>query len=103
MHTFRTVVEQESFSAAARKLNVVTSAVSRQINDLEAHFGCRLLQRTTRSMTLTEEGREYLAGFSEILDRLASLQDDMSERQQVVAGELRITSRCIHCVLAYSR
>lgn len=92
MHTFRTVVEQESFSAAARKLSVVTSAVSRQVNDLEAHFGCRLLQRTTRSMTLTEEGREYLAGFSEILDRLASLQDDMSERQQVVAGELRITS-----------
>ncbi len=92
MQTFRTVVEQQSFSAAARELNVVTSAVSRQVNDLEVHFGCKLLQRTTRSMTLTEEGREYLTGFSEILDRLSSLQEDMSERQQVVAGQLRITS-----------
>lgn len=92
MQTFRMVVEQQSFSAAARELNLVTSAVSRQVNDLEEHFGCKLLQRTTRSMTLTEEGREYLTGFSDILDRLSDLQDDMTERQQIVAGQLRITS-----------
>ena len=92
MQTFRTVVEQQSFSAAVRELNLVTSAVSRQVNDLEEHFGCKLLQRTTRSMTLTEEGREYLGGFSDILDRLSDLQDDMTERQQIVAGQLRITS-----------
>ncbi|MEH6471141.1 MAG: LysR family transcriptional regulator [Halopseudomonas sp.] len=42
MHTFHTVVEQQSFSAAARELNVVISAVSRQVTELEQRLGCKL-------------------------------------------------------------
>lgn len=92
MHTFRTVVEQRSFSGAARELNVVVSAVSRQVSDLEQRLGCKLLQRSTRSMTLTEEGREYLANIDDILERVDRLEQDVSERQQTIAGQLRITS-----------
>lgn len=92
MATFRKVVEQSSFSGAAKELNVVTSAVSRQVADLEKHLGCKLLQRSSRSMTLTEEGREYLDGINKILDHVSRLEQNMSERQNIVAGELRITS-----------
>jgi len=92
MRTFRTVVEQQSFSEAARKLNLATSAVSRQVTDLEQRFGCKLLQRTTRSMTLTDEGRDYLAGIDDILDRVAQLEEEITERRNVIAGRLRITS-----------
>jgi LysR family transcriptional regulator for bpeEF and oprC len=49
MRTFITVVEQQSFSGASRQLNIVTSAVSRQVVDLEKHYGCQLLYRTTRA------------------------------------------------------
>ena len=57
---FREVCKQMSFTRAAEQLNLVPSAVSRQINELEKHLGVRLLQRTTRSISLTDEGRRYL-------------------------------------------
>ncbi|MEH6651733.1 MAG: LysR family transcriptional regulator [Motiliproteus sp.] len=92
MHSFRTVVEQQSFSGASRQLNIATSAISRQVTELEQHLGCKLLQRTTRSMTLTAEGRDYLAGFDDILDRVKQLEQQMSEKQRQISGHLRITS-----------
>lgn len=92
IRVFCCVVEQQSFSAAARELNVVISAVSRQVTDLEQHYGCRLLNRTTRSMSLTAEGQLYLARFEAILDSVAALDRDATARQQVVAGSLRITA-----------
>lgn len=92
MTTFRTVVEQKSFSGAAKELNVVTSAVSRQVADLEKYLACKLLQRSSRSMTLTEEGREYLDGINRVLEQISELEQTMSERQNIVGGELRITS-----------
>ena len=47
-------------SQAANQLNLVPSAVSRKITELEKYLGVRLLQRTTRSVSLTEEGKRYL-------------------------------------------
>jgi len=92
IQTFKVVVEQQSFSAAARELNLVVSAVSRQVTELEQHLNCKLLHRTTRSMNLTEEGRQYLQGFDEILQRVDSLQQEMQEKQQQISGQLRITA-----------
>lgn len=60
IEVFQEVCKQKSFSKAAHKLNLVPSAVSRQINELEKHLGIRLLQRTTRSISLTTDGRRYL-------------------------------------------
>jgi DNA-binding transcriptional LysR family regulator len=57
---FVRVAETESFSLAAKQLGLGQSAVSKQISTLEDQLGARLLHRTTRSITLTDEGREFL-------------------------------------------
>ncbi|MFM2087154.1 MAG: hypothetical protein RLZZ237_2023 [Pseudomonadota bacterium] len=61
MAVFAQVVDSGGFSAAARHLGVATSAVSRHVARLEAHLGGRLLQRTTRSLSLTELGEQVHA------------------------------------------
>jgi DNA-binding transcriptional LysR family regulator len=63
MSTFIVVIDRGSFSAASRELNIVTSAISRQVSDLEEHFTCQLLYRSTRAMSLTAEGKQYLEKF----------------------------------------
>ena len=57
MATFVRVVDAGSLSAAARSLPSSLTSVSRQISELEQHFGTRLLLRTTRRLALTEDGR----------------------------------------------
>ncbi|MFB3104324.1 MAG: LysR family transcriptional regulator, partial [Pseudomonadales bacterium] len=56
---FVAVVENGGFTAAARTLGISKSAVSKRINQLEAHLGVRLLHRTTRKLSLTEAGERY--------------------------------------------
>ena len=92
MRTFVIVTEKNSFSDASRELNLVTSAVSKQVSDLEAHFSSQLLYRTTRAMHLTSEGKYYLEQFKDIIARVDSLEDIASERQQRVAGHLCISA-----------
>jgi DNA-binding transcriptional LysR family regulator len=67
MTTFVAVVDQGGFTQAARRLKVSPSAVTRSIAALEEHLGARLLQRTTRSVTLTDVGARYLARARQIL------------------------------------
>ncbi|MFC3101177.1 LysR family transcriptional regulator [Altererythrobacter lauratis] len=59
MQTFVAVAEAGSFSAAAHSLGVTQSTVSKQVAALESHLEARLFQRTTRSLTLTEEGQRF--------------------------------------------
>lgn len=92
MRTFLVVVELKSFSAASRQLNLVTSAVSRQVADLEKYYNCQLLYRTTRMMRLTSEGQHYLERFRDILSRLDLLENEVHDREQLIAGSLSITA-----------
>lgn len=92
MRTFLLVVDEMSFSAASRKLNLVTSAVSRQVSDLEQYFDCQMLYRTTRAMHLTAEGEFYHQQFQSILHQLDQLESSASERQDKIAGHLRLTA-----------
>ncbi len=92
MRTFLLVTEKESFSGAARELNIVTSAVSKQVVDLETHFAAQLLYRTTRAMHLTVEGTYYVERFKDILSRIDDLEDIANERQQRIAGHIRISA-----------
>ncbi|WP_081879089.1 LysR family transcriptional regulator, partial [Photobacterium sanctipauli] len=92
MRTFLAVVEHNSFSAASRQLNIVTSAVSRQVSDLEKHFGCQLLYRTTRAMHLTAEGQYYGEEFKAVIAKLDALEVGAYERQHRIAGHLRLTA-----------
>ena len=59
MEAFVRVVEAGSFVAAADRLGISTSSLSRMIADLEQHLGTRLLHRTTRRLSLTESGQAY--------------------------------------------
>ncbi|MGB5998841.1 MAG: LysR family transcriptional regulator [Marinomonas sp.] len=88
---FQQVAKEQSFTRAAEQLNLVPSAVSRQINELEKWLGIRLINRTTRSLHLTKEGRDYLEKMALILDQVESLQQS-PQNPQTLKGKLRITA-----------
>src|ERR1700719_1557284 len=89
---FAQVVEANSFSEAARRLKMPTSTVSRRIADLEEALGVRLIERSTRSLRLTDVGSEVLehaqrsAEINEAIDNIAS--NHLSK----VSGTLRISA-----------
>lgn len=60
LRVFRYVAELGSFAEAGRKLGLSPPAISKNVAELEAHLGVRLINRTTRRMALTEEGKTYL-------------------------------------------
>ncbi|MCB2028592.1 MAG: LysR family transcriptional regulator, partial [Rhodoferax sp.] len=68
MHAFCRIVERGSFARAAEDLEVSAGLLSREIKQLEQSLGCSLLTRTTRSMSLTEQGRNYHDEARRILD-----------------------------------
>jgi DNA-binding transcriptional LysR family regulator len=72
MTVFAKVVEQGSFARAADRLSISTSACSRQVAELEAHLGSRLLNRTTRRLSLTESGQGF---YERCVQLLADLED----------------------------
>jgi DNA-binding transcriptional LysR family regulator len=80
MKVLMAVVEAGSLSAAARNLGVPLSTVSRRLAELEAHLRTRLINRTSRSLELTEAGRDYHTAARRILD-------DVAEAERMAAGE----------------
>jgi DNA-binding transcriptional LysR family regulator len=75
LHVFIRVVETGSFSAVARETNVSQSAVTRQIAQLEEHFGVRLFHRTTRKLSLTDDGQELVTRARHLLEEAEDLED----------------------------
>lgn len=94
MAIFAQVIEYGSFSAAARKLGITTSAVSQQINQLEDVLGTRLLHRTTRQLNLTEAGEIYLDGCRQMMDAADLANQRIGQFSQEPSGTLRIS--CSH-------
>lgn len=92
MQVFREVCRQGSFSAAAESLELANSAVSRQVTELEQWLGVKLLYRTTRTLSLTDDGRIYLEKVEAILGSVLELEQQASSRQQEVRGTLNITA-----------
>ncbi len=84
------VVDCGGFSKAAEKLGMSTSSVTHQIGTLEAHFGVKLLNRTTRSMSLTDEGRQCVEQARRLLDDMSELESSLNLAQQEPAGSLRV-------------
>lgn len=79
MRVFTHVVEANSFTAASDRLGLSRAAVSKHIAQLEAHLGGRLLNRTTRRISLTEAGQAYF-------DRCKQILEDVSDAECVVSG-----------------
>ncbi len=79
-----------SFSEAARQLGMAPSAVSRAVLRLEDELGVRLLQRTTRSLTLTEAGNRFYQRSSQILNDLEEAELEVKQSQSMPIGTLRL-------------
>jgi DNA-binding transcriptional LysR family regulator len=90
MRVFSKVVEQGSFARAGTALAMSNAVVSRHVADLEQHLGARLLNRTTRSLSLTETGRHYLERVRSILGDIDDADAIASSAAQRPSGTLRI-------------
>ncbi|REG82144.1 LysR family transcriptional regulator [Marinomonas pollencensis] len=91
IQTFQQVVEDKSFSKAAEQLNLVPSAVSRQITELESWLGVRLINRTTRSLHLTDEGRTYLSKMTAISRQVNDLKE-LNSVDERLTGHVKISA-----------
>lgn len=87
---FFRVVESHGFAAAARRLDTTRASVSRRVKALEQRLGVRLLQRTTRKLSLTDAGERYFREGRRLLGELDELERAMSAAAQDPQGDLRI-------------
>jgi DNA-binding transcriptional LysR family regulator len=90
MKTFVTVAKSSSFSGAARELAISGSLVSRHVADLERQVGVRLVNRTARSVSLTDSGHEYAAFSERILREIDAEDSQLSGAQHVAEGALSV-------------
>ncbi len=92
MRAFVSVADLEGFAPAARKLGLSASAVTRLIASLENHLGARLLQRTTRSVTLTDVGARYLERARRILGDLEEAESSVQAERSKPSGRLIVSA-----------
>jgi DNA-binding transcriptional LysR family regulator len=92
---FTAVAEQSSFTKAARQLGRSPAAVTRAIAELEQRLATRLLNRTTRSVALTDDGARYLHQCRRVLVEIAELEASPAGAQQAPRGSLAITAPVI--------
>ena len=104
LQVFVSVIESGSISAAAEQVGQTPSAISRTLSRLEAKLETTLINRTTRRMDLTEEGKFFLEKAKQILAQMEELEERLSLRQQVPSGRLRINAASpfmLHAVVPY--
>lgn len=92
MITFAKVVEANGFSEAARRLGVSKSAVSKHVTRLEDHFGTRLLNRTTRRVSLTEAGLALYERCARIAEAVEEAEQAVSSHSDSPRGQLRVNA-----------
>jgi DNA-binding transcriptional LysR family regulator len=85
-------VEEGSFSAAGRKLNIPLPTISRKIGDLEAHLKTRLLVRSTRKLALTEAGALYVNASKRVLELIDEAESQAAGEYMVPRGDLTISA-----------
>lgn len=91
MQVFVEVASSGSFSATADKLDMSRAMVTRYVAELEQWLGARLLQRTTRSVTLTDAGENCLRRSQQMLALMADVEEETSSPDSALRGQLRIT------------
>ncbi|HWI37066.1 MAG TPA: LysR family transcriptional regulator [Burkholderiales bacterium] len=92
MQVFAQVVEAGSFAKAAERLGMSTSAASRHVAELETHLQTRLLNRTTRRVSLTESGRAFYERSVQLLADLQEAEEEASSAAVVPRGTIRLTT-----------
>jgi DNA-binding transcriptional LysR family regulator len=92
LEAFIEVVDQQSFSAAAEKLGVVKSVLSRRVSELETRLGVKLLNRTTRKLSLTGSGEQLYQQASVLLTDILEAEQRVSDEQIALSGRLKIAA-----------
>lgn len=92
LQVFRQVAQLNSFAEAGRRLALSPAAVSKDIAELETHLGVRLINRTTRRMALTEEGRIYLEHIMRGLDALSDADQALGSIKAEPSGILKVSA-----------
>lgn len=98
MRTFVRVVEAGSFTAVAVEKSTSQPTISRQIAMLEAHLGCLLFQRTTRSLTLTDDGRVFYGHATRSLETISEAESAVGRRKGKPSGTLKLA-----CAVVFGR
>ena len=88
---FVQIVDQGSFSAVARQNGITPSAVSRSVSRLEREMGCKLLQRTTRKLRLSDAGETIYQHAQQMLEAARQAMDSAGSRQTVAQGKLTLS------------
>ncbi|AGA75405.1 LysR family transcriptional regulator [Pseudomonas plecoglossicida] len=104
LQVFVTVIDCGSISAAAEQMGQTPSAVSRTLSRLEGKLGTTLVNRTTRRMDLTEEGRFFLERARLILEQMDEMEERLSMNRQTPTGRLRINAAApfmLHAILPW--
>jgi DNA-binding transcriptional LysR family regulator len=92
MESFVRVVRAGSFTVAASQLGMSRALVSRHVNDLEQRLGVRLLNRSTRSLSLTDEGRTYLEFCEQLFQSVESKERAIGKTRTEAVGTLKLTA-----------
>lgn len=104
LQVFVAVIDCGSISAAAEQIGQTPSAVSRTLSRLEGKLGTTLVNRTTRRMDLTEEGRFFLERSRQILEQMDDMEEHLSMHNQTPSGRLRINAAApfmLHAILPW--
>lgn len=110
MSVLLAIAQAGSLTAAAQKLGLTSSAVSKQVTRLEARLGTRLLHRTTRHVQLTEAGARFCERARLVMEDIESIEREFESREDVPRGTLRLTAptvlgqvRVLPVVLTFQR
>ncbi len=90
LQAFVAVVDAGSFVAGAEAIGISKAAISRQVGELESHLGVRLMNRTTRRLSLTVEGETYLARVRELLAGFDAAEAEITARSGEAIGTLKV-------------
>ena len=91
IQVFIRVVESGGIGRAAEQLNIAKSAVSRRLSELEARLGCKLINRTTRSSSLTDVGKTYYERALKVTDSVTEMNAEVADVGPALSGVLRIS------------
>ncbi|MCX5544713.1 LysR family transcriptional regulator [Paraburkholderia sp. CNPSo 3076] len=95
MRVFTRVVDLSSFNLAGKQLGMSAAAVTCSVGMLEAHLNMRLLNRSTRSLSLTEAGRLYLDGCRAVIEKLDEVESELVRATRDPSGVLRIAAPAV--------
>ena len=92
LRTFVRVAETGSLTAVAREVNASQSTISRQITELEEHFGLRLLHRTTRHLSLTDDGQDLHCHARSLLEIVDGMEAFLGQHKLLPTGHVRVAT-----------